>query len=355
MNGNGNGAFVPLGRLKVAVVREASEGFALGAIVIPRRGAARPNVYATLYEALRSRMTIMRRYGARNGRRGAAPAELDALASLRDTLGDAHVALAVGDVDGAPEALDGAAAALKGSRNAFKKDAKARAQAGVVRHSTSTVNRSATRARLSAIDRRLSAREDEVRSIAPWIGAMETALLLELRRSEGVVHDIDRTVNAIRRHELVRKGSTSDKQRAAIAARLRLLADPAATLFAAPFVQVRLGLAEPLMRASVAAGSGSASELACALGACALITGKSRARAVIESVLTLIAADAPSGTLLRATERAGKSAIKLAFDGGMSGEPLSKVSLHLRTAYRCVRAEKPDVAKNAFKEAISLL
>ena len=352
MNGNGDGAFVPLGRLKVAVVREASEGFPLGAIVIPRRGAARPNVYATLYEALRSRMTIMRRYGARSSRGGS---ELESLATLRDSLGDVHVALAVGDVAGAPGAFEAAATELKGSRNAFKKDAKARAQAGVVRHTTSTVNRSATRARVSAIDRRLSAREDEVRSIAPWIGAMETALLLELRRSEGVVHDIDRTVNAIRKHELVRKGSTSDKQRAAIAARLRLLADPAVTLIAAPFVQVRLGLSEPLMRASVAAGSGSASELACALGACALITGKSRARAIIESVLTLIAADAPPSTLLRATERAGKSAIKVAFDGGLSGEPLSKVTLHLRTAYRCVRAGKPDVAKPAFKEAISLL
>src|SRR5688572_19871910 len=249
---------IRLGSMKVFIATgEACEGRpAAGAVVIPRRGAVKPTVYATVYEALRSRMEIMRRYGARDSD----GSELERLAAVRGDLRETHVSLLSGDADGAGRSFATAADELKRKRNVHKVEARKKAEAGVVRHPTSTVNRGATRARLSAIDRRLSLREDEVRSIAPWIGAMETALLLEVRRCEGIIRDLDRTAAAMRSHELVRKGTTSDRQRKAIAGRLRLMTEPLATLAVEPFLSVRNALGAPVLRAVVSAETGTGDE-----------------------------------------------------------------------------------------------
>jgi len=343
---------IRLGSMKVFIAAEtACEGrAAAGAIVIPRRGTAKPGVYATIYEALRSRMEIMRRYGARptDG------SELERLAAVRGDLRETHVSLLAGDPSGADGSFAAAADELKRKRNPHKVEARKKAEAGVVRHATSTVNRGATRARLTAIDRRLSLREDEVRSIAPWIGAMETALLLEVRRSENVIRDLDRAASAMRLHELVRKGTTSDRQRKAIAARLRLLAEPLATLIAAPFLSVRNALGAPVLRAVVSAEHGTGDEFGGAVRDIVGITGASAARSAIEATLVLMAAGLPAGQLARAAERSARAASKTLCGCG-AVRTADLVASALRLAIQCLKEGHPDAAKPWLKEAIIAL
>ncbi|MEY4744122.1 MAG: hypothetical protein RL272_67 [Candidatus Parcubacteria bacterium] len=342
-----------LGSLKVFIAADVREGGPVppGAVVIPRRDAAKPNVYATAYEALRSRMEIMRRYGLRRGGTSES-GEFAELAGLRGDLRETHVALLAGDAFGADDAFALAAASLKRKHNTHKSQARDKAKAGVVRHETSTVNRGATRARLAAIDRRIAAREDEVRSIAPWIGAMETALLLEIGRSEEVIADLDRTVQAMSRHELVRKGSTSERQRKALAARLRLAEERLATLMAAPFRCARVALAAPMLRATVAAEHGSADGFSEALAAVGAVTAAVAARAAVEHVLILLVAGSPPSAVLAAAERAGR---RLAKDGRIPAKSARAAVATLRLAYRSLKKGDGDAAKARLKEAVSSL
>ncbi|HTM68395.1 MAG TPA: hypothetical protein VL426_03790 [Candidatus Binatia bacterium] len=342
---------VRLGSQKVFIATcAACEGRAgAGAVVIPRRDA-RPNVYATVYEALRSRMEIMRRYGVR----GRGVSELERLASVRDDLRETHVSLLAGETGRADGSFASAAEELKRKRNVHKAEARKKAEAGVVRHPTSTVNRGATRARLTAIDRRLALREDEVRSIAPWIGAMETALLLEVRRCESIVRDLDRAATAMRSHELVRKGETSERQRRAIAARLRVLAEPLATLAVEPFLSVRNALCAPVLRAVVSAENGTGDEFAAAVGDIVRLTGASVARSAIESTLVLMAAGLPPGQLAKAAERSARAASR-SLSGCGAVQTAALVAAALRLAVQCLREGHPDAAKPRLKEAIAHL
>lgn len=342
-----------LGSLKVFIAAEAPDDGSVpaGAVVIPRRDAAKPNVYANAYEALRSRMEIMRRYGLRRG----GPSELAELAGLRKDLGETHVALLSGDASGADETFVSAAASLKRKHNPLKSQARDKAKAGVVRHATETVNPGATRARLAAIDRRIAAREDEVRSIAPWIGAMETALLLEIGRSEEILADLDRTVQAMSRHELVRKGATSDRQRKALAARLRLAEERLATLKAAPFRCARVKLAAPMLRAIVASDHGTVDEFVQALAAVGAITAAVVARAAVEGVLLLLAAGSPPSAVLKSAERAGRLVAKEGKDGRIPAKASGDAVAALRLAYRALKKGDRDAAKERLKEAVASL
>ena len=340
-----------LGSLKLFVTTAASNDAETpeGVIVIPRRDAARPNVYATIYDALRSRMEIMRRYGVRSGD----GSELERLSALRGDLAETDITLRAGAADGVDETFSSAAEALKRKRNIHKKQAAEKARAGAVRHATQTVNRGATRARLTAIDRRIALREDEVRSIAPWIGAMETALLLEVRRSETIVRDLDRTAQAMSRHELVRKGRTSDRQRKAVAARLRHMGEPLATLVAEPFLSVRRSLTEPMLRATVAAERGTSQEFADAIKVVCGVTGPLMARIAIEGVLVLIAGASSRSVVLKAAERAACSARKSLIGADVPIKIADTVQAAMRLAWRTVNEGNLEAAKPWFKEAIT--
>lgn len=342
---------IRLGRLNVFVATAAS-GSDEGSVVIPRRGSAKPCVYATLYEALRSRMEIMRRYGAARPTEGS---ELGGLAALRGGLRETHVALASGDDGGADATLASTAGALARKRNPFKKEARAKAEAGVVRRSATAVNRGATRARLSAIDRRLASREDEVRSIAPWIGAMEMALLLEVRRCEDVVRDLDRAAAAMARHELALKGDTSPRQRKAIAARLRLLAEPLSTLAARPFLGTRHALAAPVLRAVVAADNGTGDEFAEAVRDLLVVTGASVARSSVEGVLVVMTAAPPPGRLLQAAEKGFRAALRAYRASGADAKAADAVQAALRLACQALKDGRPEDVKPRCKEAIGLI
>lgn len=339
---------VRLGKLNVYIA--AAESGDPGAVLIPKRGAAKPVAYASLYEALRSRMEIMRRYGALRRTEGS---ELDGLSALRGGLRETHVALASGDDGGADGTFAATAGALGRKRNVFKKEARVKAEAGVVRHPPGGVNRGATRARLSAIDRRLSLREDEVRSIAPWIGAMETALLIEIRRCEGIVRDLDRCAGAMSGHELVRKGDTSPRQRKAIAARLSLTAEPLATLVGKPFIGVREALAAPVLRAVVSADNGTGEEFAEAVRELLAVTGSSIARSAIEGILILMVAGPTPGQLVRSAEKGCRDALRAYRGSGADTKAADTLAARLRLACQALREGSPEAAKPYLKEAIA--
>lgn len=230
-----------LGSLKVYVVLDDSSGLASGGILIARRNAQTPNLYADLFEAHRSRLEILFRYGIRqNGElRGG---ELDSLATAREHVRAARETL------GNPGVRDSAAERqatgsfgdisfwLKRGLNPAKVSARDKAKAGVVRTEKGTLNRGATRARLTAVDDRLALREDEVRNIVPWMAAMETALRLELQRSLKIVDDTERRVAAIlNAHPMFRERRFPVSQRQAVAVVLGELVDSVGTLVAAPF------------------------------------------------------------------------------------------------------------------------
>lgn len=279
-----------LGGVKVYVVTEdapADTGLPAGSVVIPRGNASKPFVYQTIYDALRSRIEILVRYGAHE--REGAGAELAALDDMRRLLIDTHVCLAGDDAAAAAGALEKLEASLRRKTNRFKKEAHEKASKGVVRTVKAGVNRGATRARATAIDDRLVARQEEVRSIAPWIGAMETALMLELRRSLRIVADLDRASQALLHHPLFRNGATSLQQKEAIAARLFLVRRDVDTLLAAPFLSLRRAVDEPTLEAIGAVRAGDGLALKDRLVSLAGAAGRAIARHRIEGVVAFVA------------------------------------------------------------------
>ena len=222
----------------------------------------RYHFHTDLFEAHRSRLEIMFRYGIRqNGKmRGG---ELDALATARDHVRAARETL------GNPGVRDSAAERraagsftdisfwLKRGLNPAKVSAREKSRLGVVRTSGGRLNRGATRARLTAVDERLSLREDEVRSIVPWMAAMESALRLELQRSIRLAAETERRAAAIlNSHPAFSGGRFTANQRQALAAVLEEAARSASTLLAAPFRTFGSEAARDLREASRSAGLG---------------------------------------------------------------------------------------------------
>ncbi len=205
----------------------------LGEIVITRRWR-RHTMYDSIYSALRSRVEIALKYGVEKA--GNDRSELRQLEQLKGFVTSAHVALgesaSVARVQPLFAAIEGG---LARKRNAHKKDAAARAASGAVTTSRGAVNRGATKARLTAIGRRLTLREHEASAIARRIGADGRALFRLLHGQLEIVRDIDRAVSALCVHEFARRGTTTAKQRAAIASRIHFLEGEAAALKVAPF------------------------------------------------------------------------------------------------------------------------
>jgi len=250
-----------LGSLKVFVAIEGHEdGIAAGSVLIARRNARAPNVYMNLYDALRSRLEIILRYGLRR-ESGGEMADLD---EARARVGEAR-ALLEGRAPGkrlqgqAVRSLADVVFYLERKVNPAKASAREKAQAGLVRSPSGRVNMGATHARLTAIDERLSLRQEEVSSILPYMVAMETALFLELKRSLEIVQRVSREIGCLlKAHNLFRTGESPLSQRTIIAGRLRQLRGHVETLIAEPFLGFRLEIRDKLVAAAEAAHMGNA-------------------------------------------------------------------------------------------------
>lgn len=278
-----------IGPCRVFIALEGADAaYPAGAIIIPRR-FGKPNVYATAYDAFRSRAEIMLRYGLRR-ENGGELAELDV---LREQARDAHVLLVEGaSADEATSVFGGFAHALKRKRNLFKREARAAAASGPVLTSRANVNPGATRARVTAIDRRLDRREGEVRDIASWMGAMETALLLEIRRSIVIVRRLESSLHALDRHALLRTGKATARQREGVATRLNLLIEDMASLEAGPFLALRKQATEHLARAAIAARTGSGTDVRAATKAARDVAIRMLVRNGVEGLVFLAATSA---------------------------------------------------------------
>jgi len=252
------------GHLKVYVITRAftdqtRQARGVGQVVIFRKNASRPNVYETVYDALRSRLEIKARYGTpRNN--GTARGELGDLTYARRELAYSLARLARHYRD--PDfglALDGSlgmlAGLLKSDSNVSKSEARVKAKAGVVKSRTGKVNPGANEARLRAIDSRLASRQDEVACILPWISAMETALLLELERNVEVVE------------HLLAEAESLSAQSSDLAERIGALITAVNDLSVNPFLVWRLRLAKTLRPAVASAKAGRVKDALIHLGA----------------------------------------------------------------------------------------
>jgi len=230
-----------LGSLKIYFVLEdrvdeKGDGVKSGSIVIFRRNASRPSVYETIYDAWRSRLEIVARYGPD----GRPSGEIAELAESRERLRAADFDLREDDGGAAggrlTRRIGRVALDLKRKSNPLKSEARRKAQAGPVRTSRNRkVNRMATRSRVAAIDDRLARREEEVYSILPWMRAMEMALHLEADRSLGIIERLSRDAAMVFGHEFFRTGRTTANQLKGIAARLRMMGGGLRSFEAAPF------------------------------------------------------------------------------------------------------------------------
>lgn len=244
-----------LGSLKIFVVLEdgvdqAGEMVRAGSLVI-FRGNARPSVYETIYDALRSRTEIIARYGLHtaDGVQGEMKELADVRQRLRRTWEKLETAVGPSEpVEGshAEASLAGVAQALKRKSNRFKSEARRKAVAGAVGSpKNQLVNRQATRTRVEAIDARLAERQNEVCSILPWMKAMETALRLEVDRSFRIVEKLAKDVGTmLSGHRFFKTGRTTPAQQRGIAARLKLVKRDVSTLLSGPF----LGFGRKAMR-----------------------------------------------------------------------------------------------------------
>jgi hypothetical protein len=232
-----------LGSLKIFVVLEdgtdqAGKEVKAGSVVIFRRNAKRPSVYETIYDAWRSRMEIVGRYGPDGRKTG----EIAELAETRQRIQAAGLDLLDEDAGAAggrlTRRIGRVAKDLKYKSNPFKSEARLKARSGPVRTSRNRrINRLATQSRVEAIDSRLAERQEEVYAILPWMKAMEMALCLEIDRSLGVVERLAKDIGAmISGHRFFTVGQTTPQQLRGIAARLKLIRRDAATLLAEPFL-----------------------------------------------------------------------------------------------------------------------
>ena len=230
-----------------------------GQVVIFRKNAGRPNVYETVYDALRSRLEIKARYGT--PRNTVTPrGELGDLTYARRELAYSLARLSRHYHDpGFGLALEGSlgmlAGLLKSDSNVSKAEARVKAKAGVVKSRTGKINPGANEARLRAIDSRLASRQDEVACILPWISAMETALLLELERNIEVVE-----------HVLGEAGSLSDRS-PDLGERIGELSAAVEDLAVEPFLSWRVRFVKTLRSASASAKAGRVKDALIHLGA----------------------------------------------------------------------------------------
>jgi hypothetical protein len=316
MGSSGRFRLKRLGSLKIFVALEdgsdqTGEKAAAGSIVIFRRNAKRPSVYETIYDAWRSRLEIIDRYGS-DGREAG---EITELIETRERLQTAGLDLH--DEDGGAAGgrltrrIGRVAKDLRHKSNPLKSEARCKAQAGPVRTSKNRrVNRMATQARVTAIDSRLAERQEEIYSILPWMQAMETALRLEIDRCLGIIGRLARDVGTIRcGHEFFRTGRTTPNQLKGLGARLRLAQNSLGTLEAAPFREAGRYLQVHLAKAIEQVLRGDARLAAYWLG----------------HVSTKCAA----AKLQRAVEDIVVTASLMAVTGGLTATALSDLTLHV--------------------------
>jgi len=297
-----------LGSLKIFVVLEddtdqAGETVWAGSIVIYRRNATRPSIYETIYDAWRSRLEIIDRYGP-DGRKTGEIAELDETRQRIRTAG-----LDLLDEDGGAAGgrltrrIGRVARDLKRKSNTFKSEARLKAQAGPVRTSKNRrVNRMATQARVKAIDSRLAERQEEVYAILPWMQAMETALHLEIDRCLGVIGRLAKDVSVIvSGHEFFRTGRTTPNQLKGLAARLRLAQNDLAALEVAPFREAGRYLQAHLAKAIEQVLRGDARLAAHWLGHVSTKCAAAKLQRAVEDIVVTVSLMAVTGGLTATT------------------------------------------------------
>jgi hypothetical protein len=253
-----------------------------GQVVIPRRNAKAPNTYATIYEALRSRLVILAQYGERQF--AGVPDERAELARLRRAIDDLHVGIAAGaGAASVAAAFADIAAALTRKSNANKAQARTKASSGPVM-AGERLNRGATRARATAVSARIARRQQEVDDIVPWMCAMEAALAAELRRCLSVLGGVERGIAImLESHEFFVTGGTSVNQRRGLRARLGIMMSELATLRIAPFHRWRNALVDDLLlNAELAIDAGDAETAGDLLGKAGVLIRKAREQKLIE-------------------------------------------------------------------------
>ncbi len=352
-----------LGSLKVFVtIGDREGGLAAGSVLIARRNARAPSVYANLYDALRSRMEIILRYGLRRESGG----ELADLAEARERVGEAR-ALLEGKEPGkrrqgqAVRSLADVVFYLEHKVNPAKASAREMARAGLVRSRRGRLKVKDTHERLADIDERLGAREEEVNSILPYMAAMETALFLEAKRSLEVVQRVSREVVCLlKAHAFFRRGDATLNQRSIIAGRLRQLRTQVVTLIAEPFLGFRLEVADKLEYAAEAVATGNALLASAELRSVRLSAERQQLRRSVEAALAAVTEAAitgapPSvvqeltGSLRRLIAALESSALKH-HDRYDRGESESRPAADLRACGRHVQRREIDEAKEILKD-----
>ncbi len=352
-----------LGSVKVYVVTDpftdrSGQSIAAGQVVIFRRNAGRPNVYAGVYDALRSRLEIKIRYGLKE-RRG----ELNELETALERLRHVRLCLASHDVLSTADdrriegGLGEVAELLKRKSNPFKAEARIKAKAGAVRTPTEKVNAPATQARVTAIDRRLRERQREVASILPWITAMETALFLEIERSLGVIGRVGREAGAMMCHRFCRTGRAAPQQLRLMAARLGLLQEELATLEAAPFDACRVALAGAVGRAKRGLETGNALVTVIGLGEALAAVDRAVLRHGLESLISFSAAALISGLPTRAAEALLRrlATVRSRFGRNRQAKALKLVEADLAGCAQALGRGDLAAAKEALKQASARL
>jgi hypothetical protein len=191
-----------------------------------------------------------------------------------------------------------------------------------------------------------------VRTIAPWVGAVESALLLETRRSLDVVADVERAVNAVMRHRLLTAGSASDAQCVALAARLRIADEDLGTLRTAPFLGLRGTLREPMLGAILAAQSGTAGTLRDQVAVVRAAVGRQSARARIEAALTMVAGASSPSAVQKAIDAANRALVAMPKPDDAAVRAADLAVAGLKMAVRALKEGTIEAAKPWLREAI---
>jgi hypothetical protein len=336
-----------LGSLKLFIVLDKSGDVPRGAVLIPRRNVSSPSVYPTIYDALRSRTIMLRRYGQRPADGNS---ELGDLENLREELGEVQVGLAEGaGARKTSKAFKGLTEKFGRVRDPFKVQAREKAAAGTVKKD-GRINRGATRARATAVDVRLAKREQRIRDIAPWIGAMEQALSAEVDRCLYALDAADRVISVmLHGHAFFLGGKTSRNQLKGIEARLMILFDELSSFRTAPFCAFG---DEITVRLSEAMGD---VEEAMSAAACAKLTTvrrvivRARVQKEIEDAIVALSLAAVAGS-----DAAGLHAdLDRLWKRAVSAMTLDKtgVALDLFSAAEKLKAGDAAAAKEALKSA----